>query len=207
MRKLMNFISESLLDDEDELLYSDKLSSIELTGVEDIDYVISSINGKVKSPMIYNYVEKLIEISKKLSTEFRDVDLNSVLPRITIKSIDDLASTKLKEQPDPLELMGTVNTLKAVSEFINNIKNNPKMKYFTDSNLFKEHTYLGSASRIKYKEGYVITWEIYDEFKNDIDADKLENDLRSIKIKTKANMKFDRREVDGNVTLRMYFYK
>lgn len=207
MKRLNRFVSESLLDDENELINSGDLSPIKLTGIPGVDNIINKINGKMSTPIVYSYVEKLIEISKKISIEFKEIDLNSILSRNIIKNIDELAVTKLNNQKNPLELKKDIDSIRAASDFIHNMMKSPKLKEFTNSNIFKEDTFLGSASQKKFESGYVLSWSFYDDDNEKFDVDELEKNIQSIKVKTDSIIKFDRRDVDDEITLRVYFYK
>lgn len=207
MKKLSNIVVESLLDDEDELVNNDNLDEISHTGIKHIDRKIDDINSKIKTPLIYNRVDKLLELSKSFINEFKDIDLSYILPSNFIKGVQTIADTNLKQKLNLLDIIDDIDVFRAAIEFFKQIQTSslPTIKHFVNNFSYLEDTYIGQTSKIKYGDrNTLLSWEFYND---KIDVDKLTSEMKKLKIKTKVKIDIRLSNTSDSKILNIIFYK
>lgn len=210
MKRLNNFVSESLLDDEDDLINSGNLTEISYTGIKYIDKKVDEMNSKMKAPLIYDKVEKMIESASLFLKEFKKNEISHLIPSNFIKGVDLIADTVLRFKENPLDIANEIDTFRSAINFIKKIQDSSikSIKEFAKSQVFLNSTYLGKTSKIKYGEfNTLLSWEFYEGYE-DMDLDGLENDLKKLKV-SKGRSKMDIRLVSTSDSkiIDVIFYK
>lgn len=210
MKKFSNIITESLLDDEEELVNSEDLTDIPYTGIKYIDRKIDEMNSKMKSPVIYAKVEKMIEQASLFLKEFKKEEISILLPSDFIKGLDLIADTNLKFKENPLDIVNEIDTFRSAINFIKKIQESTikSVKEFAKSQVFLNSTYLGKTSKIKFGESNtMLSWEFYGGYE-DMDLTELENSLSKLKAsKGRSKMKIRTVNTSDSKILDVIFYK
>lgn len=210
MKRLNRFVSESLLDDENELINSGDLEEISYTGIKYIDKKVDEMNSKMKAPIIYDRVEKLIEITSSFKNEFKKNEITNLLPSNFIKGVDLIADTVLRFKENPLDIANEMDTFRSAINFIKKIQESSlnSIKEFAKSQVFLNSTYLGKTSKIKFGEyNTMLSWEFYEGYE-DMDLTELEKDLKKLKLsKGKSKMEVRLVNTSDSKIIDVIFYK
>lgn len=210
MKKLNKFVSESLLDDEYDLINSENLTDIPHTGIKYIDKKVDEMNSKLKAPIIYDRFEKMVENASMFLKEFNKDEISNLLPSEFIKGIDSIANAKLKSKENPLDIVNEIDTFRSAINFIKKIQDSSikSVKEFAKSQVFLNSTYLGKTSKVKYGDyNTLLSWEFYEGYE-DMDLTELESDLKKIRA-SKGRSKMDIRisNTPDSKMLNVIFYK